>query len=430
MLQNPIARTFFVLLCVALLSRCGARPEGWGVLLWSHDEQELSTGAVIGIYDTSSLRQTYTVRAGNDDNMIEIDQWRVEFFKNKREAEAFQTEYQPYKDLYGAARLDSLRVRAKESRDAGQVYKLREGEIVKIVDRNDTPVTIGGYEGYWYGVLTSTGVSGFTFGEYLQVDTLDALKSADQIEERDEFLELFLNSNFRPAYYRDMARSGRIDLERFTPEYGVFPDPENSKIVVVNEEHTSTLEYEAISRPTNDSYAFEGSTLILTRVTTNRVNFIYTDDGVRYDEDYVYFPRDIDMIVIQEQERRDALLERFVAQGATLVSSAYGNIAMTSDGSFTWEGYERIVPDILSARTESEGTVDFPLHLDEPVRSDYDGAISFTFASTPEEETIHFLYRFQNDGVQLTYLPEQMVDGNLVVGDGNSPVIIYFQYSS
>ncbi len=414
---------------MALFSGCGSRPDGWGVLLWSHNEEQLATGQVLGIYDSSNLRQTYTVRTGNGDDMIELEQWRIEYFRNRRGAEEYQNEYRPYVDLYGAAQLDSLRVRAERDPGAGQVYKLRNGEIVKIVGRADQPVQIADYEGYWYRVLTAEGVPGYTFGEYLEVDTLEQLSSTEGLGRQDEFLDLFLNSNFRPAYYRDMIQSGRIDLERFTPEYGVFPEPDRQRLVIITEDHTSELEYDRIARPTEDSYAFEGSTLILTRVTTNRVNFIYTDDDVRYDEDYVYLPRDIDMIIIQEQQRRDALLERLREKGSTLTSSAYGNITIEPDGSFSWEGYTRLVPDIISSRAEPEGTVDFPFHLETQLRASYDGAVSFEFDSEPENETVHFLYHFPNEGVRLTYLPERMVDGNLVTGDGNSPVVIFFRYS-
>ena len=121
-----------------------------------------------------------------------------------------------------------------------------------------------------------------------------------------------------------MLVARRINLDRFLPEYGLYPDPDNGRLVIVTEDHTSTIEFDSITRVSEDSYAFEGSTLLMVIKTTNEVNLQYSENGVQYSEDYVYINADIDMLIIQERERRLSLYDEIYDLGNVLESTAYG----------------------------------------------------------------------------------------------------------
>lgn len=414
-----------------MFAACADRPTQWGVLLWSFDEEAFATGEVVAIYGISQLNSSYSLRSEADETPIDTEQWRVVAVRNRRDAEKIASEYETFARLYGVAKLDGLAVRESPNAEANRLYKLRLGEVVKIVDRGDL-AQVGEYEGYWYSVISDEGVSGFTFSEFLSSLDVDTLGDVEEIAV-DEFLEQFFSSNYRPDVYRDMLRSGKYDLDRFLPEYGIFPDRENQRIVIVNEDHESEIEYDGITRPTEDSYAFEGSTLILFRVTQTWINLIYsesTDGVVRYSEDYVYFPDDIDMLTIRELERREELYEQMRAGGGSLESAAYGTIELGDEGAFQWNGFERLVPDIVPTDALGSGIVEFSLYVGEELQSEYDGAIAFVFDREDggTGQIVRFLYSYGNGGIRFAYSPETSAEESNVIDQVGSSIILFFQY--
>ncbi len=416
-----------VFLLLTMPTGCSVGGDGWGVILWSHDESTHPTGSIIPVVNVSQLNSTYDIRVDRRSPVESVPQWRLSLHKRKSQAEDFLVEFAEYADLYAVANLDGLPVR--EERDAGakRTYKLREGEIVKILFRDEEKSIEGDFEGYWYQVLTDGGVTGYSFGIYLEVLTAAQLAARDLSEEEDEFLEQFLSSSFRPKYYRNMLVTRRIDLDRFLPDYGIFPDPDRSVLHIVAEDHSSTIEYTNISRGTEDSYRFEGSTLLMIVKHTYEVNLQYADGGIQYSEDYVRIDPDIDLLIIAELERRAALFEELYAAGNTMSSSAYGTITLTEGGGFYWDGYERLVPEVISRLAGNSGLVDFRLHLGSTLLESYDGIISFLFSTT---ETVHFLYRVEDQGIRYKRLVHEPEDQNLLIEEeGNSPIVIFFRVS-
>ncbi len=413
---------------LAALFGCSGRNEGWGVLLWSPDGSAYDTGQIVLVSDVSKLNNTYDIRADKREPTETVEQWRIAFFKRKSTAEEYQDVFSEYANLYAVTSRDGLAVWAKRSTDAKRTYKLREGEVSKVLSRDDEKSVAGGFEGYWYLLLTAGGVTGYSFDKYLEVLSTEQLSLMESPEERDEFLEYFLSSVFRPKYYKYMLEDNRIDLNRFLPDYGVFPEPENGEIHIVTEKHASTIEYTSISRVTKNTYAFEESTLLLIVKNPYEVNLQYSDQGVQYSEEFVRIDQDIDLLIIEETERREGLFENLYELGNLLSSSAYGTITLFENGEFLWEGYERLVPGVIDPEAGETGRIDFRLHLGSELAEAYDGAISFVFDST---EVVDFLYTLENQGIRFKYLDYQPGKEPLLVkDDGTSPIVIFFRIST
>ena len=417
----------YIFICLVFIG-CSFRPEGWGVFLWSHEEDAFPTGSMVPIVKTSMLNTTYDIQLDKQAQVFTVDQWRLAFFKRKSQAEEYSARFDGYRDLYAVSNLAGLPVRDDRDPDAKRVYKLRMGEIIKVLEKDDIPSTAGEDEGFWYKVLTDGGVIGFTFDRYLQLYTSLQLAEREQNVERDGNLDQFLNSNYRPSYYRDMLVRRRIDLARFLPEYGLYPDPENGKLVIVAEDHTSTINFTSVTRVSENAYAFEGSTLLMVVKSKNEVNLQYSEESVQYSEDYVFINADIDILIIQERERRFTLLDQIFALGNTLKSAAYGTIVMDENGRFSWDGIDRLVPDIVSSTAGNSGSIDFPLHLSEELKGLYDGVMSFVF---PEAELVHFLYILENEGIRLKHIVWDGDSEDIVVeNEGTSPIVIFFRIST
>lgn len=427
---GPLQRSaffFIVLLPLLFAAGCGGG-EGWGLILWSHDEAQYPTGTLVPVIESSLLNNTFDLRIDRKSPTATVPQWRVALYKRKSVAEDAAAIYTQFADLYAVARLNGLPVRETQDPDAKRVYKLREGEVVKVIARDEEQSSAGEYTGYWYQVLTDGGVTGYSFDRYLEVYTSEELAQLDLSEEVDEFLEHFLSHNFRPKYFRSMLVNRRIDLDRFLPDYGIFPDPENNTLVIAAEDHVTTIEYEGIEKSTEDSYAFTGSTLLMIVKTNYEVNLQYADDGIQYSEDYVRIDPDIDLLIIEELERRAAKFEEFLERGNTLSSTAYGTITLVEGGGFIWEDLERLVPEVVSAAAGGGGVIDFELHPSTDLLETYDGVMSFAFGGG---STAHFLYAVEQQGVRFKHLawPEEAED-NLVESEGSSPIVIFFRVSN
>ena len=414
---------FGLLVLVMGVISCGNRATGWAVFLWSHDEERYATGSVVAIYDSSTLNNTFAIRQNKKQDLEQVPQWRLQYYKRKSAADEAAAAYAPMITLYAIAKENGLPVREKQDQDAKRVYKLREREIVKILEKDSSRSSAGEYEGHWYRVLTENGVSGYTFDLHLQISTLDSFNATQVAEERDEFLDLFLNTNFRPELFLEMVQRRRIDLEVFSPELGIFPDPENKTIVIAHHSHTTELTYETIEKSDDESYAFIGSTLLMVRRGQNTVNVQYSDAGVQYSEFYIYIGEDIDLHIIQEQERRDALYESLREAGSTLESNAYGVILLQDNGDFIWDNYDSLVPDVLTSAAGKTGTVDFPFFFGDEYTGGFPGAVSFIFDTG---ERINLLYTIQTKGIQFKYIPQEIINANTIEKEGNSSIVIFF----
>ena len=424
----------YVYLCIFIslvFISCGLGNAGWGVLIWSHDEAEIPSGAIIEVFEISSLKSTYTVGIPGSDTKTEIPQWRVEYFKKRKSAELLFQQYSEFSDQYAATLLNGLRLREEPEQNSSELYKLREGQVIKLLDRQPDKVAIGEYTGYWYKVLTGDGMAGYVFGHYLEVKNLEELTSNQDITEQDPFLTAFMNSNFRPVLFRDMLEEGRIDLRRFSPDFGIFPDPEKKKIVISNEEHTSVIEYTGITITDEVNFAFDGSSLLMIKKTPTEVNLLYSDDGTPYSEDYVNLNADMDLAIIQELERRRQLFESIAKRSTVLSSEVYGTITLKGSRRFAWEGYDRLIPDVIPAGTETEGMVDFNVFLSDFLQQTYNGALSFVFDSETAENQVEvaFLYTFQGTGIQFRYIPESLIKQNIIEQEGSAPLIIFLSFA-
>ena len=151
-----------VAIALALVS-CGERTVGTGVVLWS-DGGPLATGALVDVVEESTIEDRYLVRAASADRRQDpvpvAPRWRVRVFADPEQAAAFAARYADFVDVYAYAARRGLPVRAQASATAGIVYKLREQEVTKVLERGAEPEQVGSFENYWYQVLTEDGTEG------------------------------------------------------------------------------------------------------------------------------------------------------------------------------------------------------------------------------------------------------------------------------
>ncbi len=424
--MKKISGAAILLLLISILSGCSNL--GTGVVLWPPEDSRWEPGDITTVKDESFLRSTYIVNLPDQRRLKEeIDQWRVRLFKKEKDAVAWAAGMGEWKDVYAECMYQGLPMRTEPTNTSERVYRFRDGDYMKVLGRGDSPVQVGNLEGYWYYVLADGGVEGYVFDYHLRVMKMtggntEVLNAKDT---DDPVLDNLLAAPWRPQYFGEMSSRSQIDLETFRSDYGFFPDPaEKTLYLKVPGAELSETWTEIIPAGRN-RYDFQGTSF---RVTVNNDYFIsvqYNDGTTEKFEGFVRLGRDINDIITAEQDRRTAVLEELINRGPTYGSRAYGELAILEDGTFSWTGKSSLISrGIISSSAGNGGNLEFDHFIDAIISGTNDGIIGFRFDSG---EVARFLYAFEDDGLRLVYVPQNMITDKRVKSDQFiDPVRIFF----
>lgn len=421
-----------VLLLLLLLSgftSCGPRITGYAVLLWPETDSPLSSGDILPVLETSRLQDTVTVQSGSDRLVLPAS--RLSLFETESAAREFRERFSPWKDAYARSLITALPIRVAADRTSTRVYRLRDGEVIKILDRHDEPSNEAGLVDYWYHVLTDNGVTGWVFGRSLELVSAGgrALTPRDDQDRLERLVRDISTATWRPEYFLAMNRTGRINLDRFSPRFGLFGFPEERRFEIVMPTYRRDISYQDFTAGANaQTIRFQGADLTIEMRTEERLHVTFLLNDRQRTEVFVLFPHDIGEIIQAERSRRQQRLEEFLLRGNGLISTAFGSMEITERGLVSWEGYSRLVPDILPPQFDGAAQLEFSLFIADDLFSRYDGALQFM---TRGGVATSFLYTITDDGVRLVYLPRSLIDeNNLVRSEPATPVILFFRYFS
>jgi len=421
-----------------LLASCGSHALGFGVVIWSDNEQVLATGSIVPILDQSTISNTDTISApGNPkaadpaartSHPVNVDAWRIAFFKTRKEAATYQKSFEPFKRVYARSERNALPIRSEASPSANMLYKLRQGEVIKVLARSSKPVNESGLQAYWYNVVTGTGVTGWVFGYLLTVydqgTGLAPAAAADTVQ--DPLVTLIMATNWRPTYFVQMIQTGHYDLTKFKTEYGFFPDPEQHRFNLVLPDYSIAFDYTSLQQMQLNRYEAVGTSLLITVRNGNELSLQYSYKGLIVSTVFERVDQSIDGLIKAEQARRDAVYTAFLQNGDVLSSTAYGQIHFAPDKKFVWTGYASLGSDVFPPTAEGTGTVSFPLYLADQLKNKYDGVITFTMQGADAAKPTSFLYAFAAGGVRFVYVPQSTLQDNIVQQESFSPLIIFF----
>ncbi len=400
--------------------------------MWSPDENVVPTGTTVPVYEESRINDTYTivVRVDGQEQDVELSQWRVFFSRDEDEVSEFATEFASVSRMFAGAQRNALPVRAEKSNHPSVriSYRLREGEVVKILHRDDEPTDLSGLVARWHRVLTEGGVEGWAFGYYLDIYDLDngALSEPRNPGADDPLRQAIVSGVWRPGSFDEMLDEGRIDLEVFQPAYGLFPNPEEKRFDLVLPGLTRTFEYKSIIGGGFRRYVAEGTSLQFEVPNPTQMSIQFTHEGRQRSVFLVRMDVDIAALAAAEQERRREAYLELRGPSGILESSAYGIINLTENQIFNWEGFDRLVPRFIPAAAESSGTVRLPYHLAPPLKDSYDGVVSFDFDGTSTDEVVSFLYSDSGNGIRLVFVPPSLVEENVVTSEPASALVTFF----
>ncbi len=412
-----------IVVSVLALSSCGPGGIGFGLVVWSANEADLPSGAVVRLLSESEIADRYTVEAAGV-GQTEIDRWRVERFAEASEAEAAAEAYGEFRAARAVSLQQALPVRVEPVREADRVYRLGNGEEVKILGRQDDPTEVAGLVDYWYEVMTEGGTRGFVFGYRLDVSGLDTRIPVMQAGSGALNIRQFMGNVWRPVFFQELIDTRRIDLEVFRTDVGLFPDPENQVIRLRTPRASADFRYTDIMVSRGGDLVFSGTTLQVTLTREVEASIIFSQGGEQISLAFTILTEDMEALIESEQNRRERELARITGIAPVLESNAYGTLEINEDGRFLWTGTARLVPAVIPAAAGDTGRIEFSHFVGTQLRGQSDGVVTFRFNGS--QQPVNFLYTVEDGGLRLTWATPETITDRTVTRLGLSPVVVFF----
>jgi len=428
----------FTLLYILLFASCSRL--GYGVLLWSIDDPPVDSGTVLPVYIKSNIEKKWVVgipekSIAQKDFKKEIPLTQLEFIGSKRKAQKWANIFAPYAMMYAENLQDGLPIRDNTDNNARRVYRLRLGEIVKVlgIAKGTPPISTTGdpLPGEWYKVLTNDGVTGYCFSYRLKIFTQNNSSvqqtGAPKTDTPDPDLDMLLSKTWSAEIYLQMINSGRINIQQMEKKYRFEPGQETGVARIILPDLERQFTYQRIISDGERAWSFEGTNLqmVLRTNTTLAVQFMESS-GVKRTLLFSALPTKVDDLIIQENARRDTQYMAIYNQGPLFTSNNYGTITLMKTGDFSWKGYDLLVPQVIPPETKGGGHISMDLYISPSYEDRYNGAFTLRFTDIRQKNTIYFLYALDNQGLRLEVVPDYGIEDITVMRRAPSPVVLYF----
>ena len=439
---NKSLLIIIVLFFVLITSSC-TRRLGYGILLWSAEDPSIPSGTMLPVYVRSNIEGLWIAGipeefrvTGSRIDKFEIPLPQLELVGSKRRAQTRALEFAPFALSYAETLQDGLPIRENPVNTARRVYRLRMGEIIKIIAPVEGVTALGttgdALPGEWFQVLTEDGTMGYCFSYRLRLfeHTGGSLAALGAVEQSvvDPDLDRLFSRIWSADAYRIMLNTQRIDLEEISQNWGFDPGQDTGIARIRTREMSRDFLYTAIRSTGSRSWRFDGSTLQmeLRSDTTLAVQFTEAGSALRTFL-FAALPTDVEDLIIQETARRDELFNIIYNQGPAYSSHNYGTIVFYQDGSFIWTGNDLLIPQVIPASALGGGQVDMRLYVSPSLSDRYAGAITLRFGgSSRSGAAVNFLYTLDNQGFRLEYVPDTSLDGIVVTRRSSSPLVLFF----
>ena len=421
-------------LCSILFTSCSDKIMGYSVVLWTIPEQQIKSGDIVPVYIKSNISHVYVIGTESGEK-LELALWQLTEPVKKGKIKAVAAKYAENAATYASVKLDGLPCRAEPVNTAKQVYRLRKGEVIKILYKGQGQKPMAGQtalEGDWYRILTDDGTLGWCFSYNLILYETDAeghrIGGAEIIEEDEEdaHWETIAANVWYPDYFRTMIDSGNIDLGMIHPLYKFTIDEEGKKVSLNTASIHESWDYDGYTKTDEYEYSLNGISL---KIIYRRASYIvlrYTDSsGKPQDLNFITLSESVADIVNAEKERRSQAYMQIYTHGPIYSSSNYGKLEFKEDGSFRWTGFKLLVPSVIDAGTKNTGSAQVKYSLTKELAASYDGVLTMKFDGMSRE--VNFLYKLDGTALRMEDTGGAEISGSQLKSRGVSPVIIYLK---
>jgi hypothetical protein len=265
--RGLVVAVIILLLASASLVSCSHRL-GWGLVLWTAPEGPIPAGSVVPVYIKSNIDKVYVVGSLDGKKKVELPLWQVELYGTRGKARAAASKFAPMAGLYLVATRDGLPVRGEPANLAARVFRLHEGQSVKILakvkgDEVRTGDTV--LQGDWYWVLADDGTRGYVFSNTMTLfdeslgNAPPPLASSSTASSSAK-VDILFSRSWRPEYFQSMLDDNRVDLDSFNPRFGLFADAVHRQIRIELPAASQVFQYNSIDEESG-VFVFQGTPL-------------------------------------------------------------------------------------------------------------------------------------------------------------------------
>lgn len=435
---------------------------GHSVLLWSDSEHNLQDGEILKVYIKSNISQVYVVSLEKSKEKFELPLWQITEPESKGKALKQQSRFSDFAHTYASVKLDGLPIREEAVNTSKQVYRLREGEIVRCLYRGEGAAVTNGkgnMSGEWLRVLTNTGTVGWCFSHNLELFTAGTEVAFNQDEEKNqtddsdslksEIANLALKKWY-PENFGGMIKSNKINPQKMNASYGFdfgikttetqisredgqdveieIPIPANEielsgKAAYLDDENSLEWNFTDIKKRPSGEYEFVSTNLLL-KVNRNSAVLQFMENGKPRAINLVSLDENVNELVQKELESRRAVLEAIFAAGPKFKSSSYGTIGFENATSLRWTGFKMLVPSVISSSAKGDVEVSVEYFISNSLKSSYDGVLTMKFKNM--EEKVNFLYKLTDSGLRLEDARNASYRGDTITSRSSSPLVMFF----
>jgi hypothetical protein len=442
--RRPPCRSFGLCLPVIfilLLPSCSQRL-GWGILLWNSEDPAIPSGTMLPVYIRSNIDHVWVVgipeefRTKKGINKFEVPLPQFEFAGSKQKAKKRVEAFAQYALTYAENLQDGLPIRDGPDNGARRVYRLKTGEIIKVlalVQGNPAISTTGDpLPGDWFRVMAEDGTTGYCFSYRLKLfehsgGPLQAVQVA-QAEEEDPELEALLSKTWSPESYGAMINSRCINLEDLSRHWVFSPGRDTGVARIFLPNLDQTFSYTGIRSAGDQAWRFEGTNLQMSLRSETTLSVQFSESGGALQSLlFVALPAEVDDIIMQETARREDLFINLYSQGPDFISNNYGTLSFSEEGNFIWTDNQLLSPQVIPAPALNSGSIAMDLYLSREVQNLYEGAFSLYFDGVSKSAgKVRFMYSLDSQGLRIEYVPDTSLDDVTVVRRASSPTVIYF----
>ena len=424
----------FIFLLSLIFTSCSDKIMGYSVVLWNIPEQHIKSGDIVPVYIKSNISHVYVIGTESGEKK-EVALWQLTEPVKKRKIKSVAAKYSENAATYASVKLDGLPCRAEPVNTAKQVYRLRKGEVIKILYKGKGQAPMAGQtalEGDWYRVLADDGTLGWCFSYNLNLYETDGLgqriggAEIVELQEDDSHWQTIAANVWYPDYFRTMIDGGNIDLGLIHPLYRFTIDEEGKKVSLNTATIHESWDFDGYTKSDENEYSLKGISLKIIYRRSNYIVLRYTDSsGKPQDLNFVTISESIADIVNAEKERRSKAYMQIYTHGPIYSSSSYGKLEFKEDGTFRWTGFKLLVPSVIDAGTKSTGSAQVKYSLSKDLASSYDGVLTMKFDGMTRE--VNFLYKLDGTALRMEDTSGADFNGSQLKSRGVSPVIIYLK---
>lgn len=404
---------FFFLLILVVLTGCNNKM-GYFLVYWPEDFSVMGCADLFPIKSESHLRKTHILELGNN-KYAEIASFRGLVFRTKEEAKAAQSELWQYKDLFAYAEAKTP-VRETPDVQSARVYILREGQVIKIIDKGKEKVQLGErLSGYWYKIITDDGIIGYCFDKNLTIYMDDGKGNSTRTVDITMFTDRFFGNQWYPLEYKEEMSEDYPDLAILRDGRCLWGDLEKKDIILRDGKKEIKFKFTEVKQQSQNRILFVGSSIDVSFYPDGRLFVRYSDDGVDRAEFFTTLDTPLqDFIAEQNRIKSEeyALLRERVQY---YESPDNGRLMFNSDKTFVWTDRYDVMDEFIPAANGTNGIVENMRYVSAKLKKSggYNGVITLTFSRTAKEMSFVFK-RLTNGDLQLIYVPEDSFKGLIV----------------